>query len=123
MKTFTSPSQTKGQIGENVACIYLKLNGFHIVERNFTRKCGEIDIIARKDNKTHFIEVKSVSCENDWRPEDQMHVWKARRLIKTIEIYLSIHKDTDWQFDVMCVYMDFQKRRARVKTLWDVILA
>ena len=124
MKKFTSPSQTKGEIGEMIVCRYLAAMGFVITERNFTRKCGELDIIAQKDGKTHFIEVKSVSCENiDLRPEDQMHIWKTRRLLRTIEVYLSIHADRDWQFDLACVFMNFQTRRARVKMLWDVILA
>ncbi len=37
-----------GRIGENIACKYLKDKGYAIVERNFRRKWGEIDIVCSK---------------------------------------------------------------------------
>ncbi|MBX4181397.1 YraN family protein, partial [Candidatus Parcubacteria bacterium] len=50
-----------GDIGENIACDFLKNRGYTIVERNYLRKWGEIDIVARKGEVIHFVEVKSVS--------------------------------------------------------------
>jgi Holliday junction resolvase-like predicted endonuclease len=41
----------------------LKSKASSIKERNYTKKWGEIDIIAIKEDKLYFIEVKSVSCE------------------------------------------------------------
>ena len=55
MKKFTSKSQKIGQIGENVASKYLVKHGFSIVERNYTKKWGEIDIVARKEKRIHLI--------------------------------------------------------------------
>ena len=37
-----------GKLGENFAADYLLANGYRIIERNFTCKAGEIDIIAYK---------------------------------------------------------------------------
>ena len=37
-----------GDIGENEATRYLKKNKYKILERNFRKKYGEIDIIAKK---------------------------------------------------------------------------
>ncbi|NCA94220.1 MAG: hypothetical protein EOM84_03470, partial [Sphingobacteriia bacterium] len=78
-----------GLLGEDVACKYLAKHGFTVIERNYTRKWGEIDIIAIKDEVLYFIEVKSRKVnkyffeENykfftnqDIRPEENMHAWK-----------------------------------------------
>ncbi|HEC1788756.1 TPA: YraN family protein, partial [Campylobacter lari] len=48
-----------GKKGEELACEFLKTQGFEILKRNFYSKFGEIDIIAKKDKILHFIEVKS----------------------------------------------------------------
>lgn len=37
-----------GKIGENIACEYLESKGYKIIERNFRRKWGEIDIVCKK---------------------------------------------------------------------------
>ena len=46
---------------EDKAVKYLKNQGFEIITRNFKSKFGEIDIIAKKTNILHFIEVKATS--------------------------------------------------------------
>ncbi len=58
-KVFTSEKQKIGELGENIAVKFLTKKGFFISERNYTKKWGEIDIIAEKNNKLYFIEVKS----------------------------------------------------------------
>ena len=78
-----------GDIGENVACDFLQRRGFEIVERNYLRKWGEIDIVARKSNLIHFIEVKSVTHgTSGYRAEDNMHPWKLKRLSRVNTFYL-----------------------------------
>jgi len=59
---FTSKSQKTGLIGEEIACKFLMKHGFKIIERNYTKKWGEIDIIAFKNSKYRLIEVKSMSA-------------------------------------------------------------
>lgn len=138
MKNFTSSTQKIGELGEDVACKYLTKKGFSILERNYTKKWGEIDIIAQKDNILYFIEVKSKSVSsldfivqkinepnNDVsRPEDNMHPWKLKRLSRTIQTYL-IHNrigNRTWQFDLLIVYLDLELRRARVRKIENIIL-
>jgi len=50
-----------GDLGEDIAMMFLVKRGFKIVERSHLRKWGEIDIIAKKDDKLYFVEVKTVS--------------------------------------------------------------
>lgn len=131
MKNFTSDSQKIGQLGEDIACRFLMKHGFSILERNYTKKWGEIDIVALKDSKYYFIEVKSKKVESiDFisyetsRSEDNMHNWKLRRLSKTIQTYL-IHNrigNTPWQFDLFIVYLDIASRRAQVRIIENIIL-
>jgi putative endonuclease len=131
MKKFTSNSQRIGELGEDVACKFLVKHGFSILERNYTKKWGEIDIIAEKWNKRYFIEVKSKSVsdlnfvlDEVNRPEENMHIWKMKRLRRVVETYLiskrlgSVH----WQFDLIIVYLDIEKRLARVKVVDNIIL-
>ena len=64
MKQFTSKMQITGELGEKICSAYLSKKGFNILERNYTKKYGEIDIIAQKDGVIHFIEVKSIKLLN-----------------------------------------------------------
>lgn len=140
-KVFTSETQKIGEIGENIATKFLVKHGFSILDRNYTKKWGEIDIIAEKTNKLYFIEVKSVSREtlntfipksyNDsderyqHRPEDNMHPWKLKRLSRTIQTYLlnkNVPDEKEWQVDLIVVYICQKEKKARVKVVSDIIL-
>ena len=60
----TTEKQKIGRLGEDIAIKYLQNKGFLVIGQNYLKKCGEIDIIAKKDRVLHFIEVKTVSHEN-----------------------------------------------------------
>lgn len=114
-----------GDIGENAACEFLKRREFEIIERNYLRKWGEIDIIAKKSNLIHFIEVKSVThgTISGYRPEDNMHSWKLKRLSRAIQTYLLERKlDCDWQFDLVTVKIDQTNRKAMVEMIGNIII-
>jgi putative endonuclease len=134
-KVFTSEKQKIGEIGEGIAAKFLVKHGFSILDRNYTKKWGEIDIVAEKANKIYFIEVKSVAREtlpdvshetsDNYRPEDNMHPWKLKRLSRTIQTYLlskKIADDMEWQVDLLVVYLDLKNKKAKVKVVSDIIL-
>jgi putative endonuclease len=134
-KVFTSETQKIGEIGENIAEKFLVKRGFSVLGRNYTKKWGEIDIIAERTNKLYFIEVKSVSrvkledvshvTDDGYRPEDNMHPWKLKRMSRTIQTYLlseKISEDKEWQVDLLVVYLDLKNKKARVKVVSDIIL-
>jgi len=136
MKKLTEKRKT-GNLGEDLACRFLMKRGFDVIERNYLKKCGEIDIIAKNMGKIHFIEVKSVSHEtplgvsgetNDidgFRPEDNVHPWKLQRLTRTIQVYLqekNVSSETDWQFDLITVYIDKKHLISKVNILENVVL-
>jgi len=155
-KVFTSKTQKTGEIGENIAVKFLVKHGYSIIDRNYTKKWGEIDIISEKQGKLYFIEVKSVSrvtlpsfvsretlktnvyhetqsknvphetyTGDDYRPEDNMHPWKLKRLSRTIQTYLvsnRISDDKEWQVDLMVVYLDLTNKKAKINIIADIVL-
>jgi putative endonuclease len=107
--------------------------GFTILDRNYTKKWGEIDIVGEKSDKLYFIEVKSVSREtldnvlhetSGYNPEDNMHPWKLKRLSRTIQTYLFSKKleEREWQVDLLIVFLDLKNKKAKVKVVSDIIL-
>lgn len=126
--------QKIGEIGENLACEYLQKNGYKILDRNYSRKWGELDIVAKKGNTLHFVEVKSVSRQLDgvihvtndsYRAEDNMHPWKLKRLGRAVQSYLlekDISDDLDWQFDVVTVQIDIERGLSRISLIDDLVL-
>jgi putative endonuclease len=134
-KVFTSEKQKIGETGENMAVKFLVKHGFSILDRNYTKKWGEIDIVAEKSKKIYFIEVKSVSRDNlgnvsqetldGYKPEDNMHPWKLQRLSRTIQTYLlakKVPEETEWQVDLLVVFLDMNNKKSRVKVVSDIIL-
>mgnify|MGYP003393278028 FL=1 len=113
-----------GDIGENVACEFLKRRGFEVIDRNYLRKWGEIDIVARKGELIHFVEVKSVTHGTvGYRPEDNMHPWKLKRLARAMQTYLLEKKlDCDWQLDLVTVKIDEKTRQARVEIIENIVI-
>ncbi len=49
-----------GDLGENIAIVFLEKRGFQIVDRNYRNKIGELDIIAQKDDFYYVVEVKTL---------------------------------------------------------------
>ena len=134
-KVFTSASQKTGEMGENIAVRFLVKQGYSILERNYTKKWGELDIIAEKKGKLHFVEVKSVSREtldevtpetlDQYHPEDNMHPWKLKRLARTIQTYLlseKVPEEKEWQLDLLVVFLALKDKKARVKMVSNIIL-
>ncbi|MBS4331425.1 YraN family protein [Campylobacter vulpis] len=95
-------SHLSGILGENRACAFLKKHHFEILERNFHSKFGEIDIIAKKDEILHFVEVKFT--EKDYEPYERLDLKKYDKILKTIEFYkLKRQISNDFQLDLICI--------------------
>lgn len=123
-----------GKIGESIATKWLESHKYSIIQRNYFKKWGEIDIIASKNSRMHFVEVKSVSYETrkmlecavsheTWRPEENVHREKLKRLGRAIETLLFERQYTGaWQIDVLTIRIVPRERFARVNLIDNVIL-
>jgi putative endonuclease len=115
-----------GDIGENVACEFLLKRGFEVVKRNYLRKWGELDIIAKRNGIYRFIEVKTGShvphVTSSFRPEENVHPQKLRRIYRAIQTYMLENSlDCDFQIDVIVVHLDTTKRNARVEMIENIV--
>jgi putative endonuclease len=123
-----------GALGEQLAAKYLEKIGFTIIGRNYWQKWGEIDIIAEKGGRIHFVEVKTVSYETKddleravsygtWRPEENVHVSKVQKLARTAETWLLETKSAaEWQLDVIAIRIVPRETYASVKYIENIIL-
>ena len=147
-------TQKIGALGEELVAQFLLRRNYKIIARNFRRPWGELDIVAEQKGKIHFVEVKSVSARSGdvssetispetsprqkalayirsgkhkdrYRPEDNVHANKIKRLSRIIQTYLSgkhVSDETSWQFDVATVYIDERHKKARINFIEDLTL-
>ncbi len=143
-------TQRVGSLGEEIAVRFLMKRGFKVLDRNYRRPWGELDIVAEKGKKIHFVEVKALSQrivsdetlpktdrEAAWsyiragvkkdrfRPEEHMTPEKLKRLGHIVQTYLGekhVSSETNWQFDVLTVLIDRESKKAKVEFLEDVTL-
>lgn len=80
--------QSIGIIGEDYASHYLSLLGFFIKERNYRTKLGEMDIIAMKDNKLYFCEVKTRIGDLHGKPYEAVTFRKLQHIKRVAQAYL-----------------------------------
>jgi len=112
-----------GDIGEQIAVDYLKNLGYKIIERNYQKPWGEIDIIAQKQDIA-FIEVKTRTNIQTAYPEQSVNYSKQQKIIKTAETYLAekhISPETSWQIDIIAVELNLQTRRARLEHIKNAV--
>jgi putative endonuclease len=84
MKQFISKSQKIGKIGEEYACQVLKEDGYTILERNFSIREGEIDVVAKKKGTTYCIEVKTARSYSPILPSENLHIAKLGKFRKAV---------------------------------------
>ncbi|NTV52425.1 MAG: YraN family protein [Candidatus Firestonebacteria bacterium] len=81
----------KGKVAEDQAVFYLQKQGYKIVERNFSVRGGEIDIIAWEGKTLCFVEVKSRGSADYGYPAEAVNRRKQQRLICAAQLYLLRH--------------------------------
>ena len=81
-----------GNYGEDVANKFLKKNKYKIIEKNYSCKFGEIDIIAKDKNILVFVEVKSRTNEKYGTPALAVNYYKQKNIIKTAKHYIMENK-------------------------------
>lgn len=94
-----------GAWGEEQAAKYLKKQGYRVLERNYSCRFGEIDLIVSNREYLVFVEVKLRKSDAVARAAEFVDYRKQTRLRTTAELWLSIH-DTELQprFDVVEIY-------------------
>lgn len=73
-------NQTLGALGEQFATDHLEGLGWHILDRNWRCRRGEIDIIARDGDSVVFVEVKTRNTLRAGHPLEHVSYFKMRTL-------------------------------------------
>jgi putative endonuclease len=95
-------SSAKGSQAESAAADYLKKKGFSIIERNYRRPFGEIDIVARDRETVVFVEVKSRAGSGFGGPEGTVGSAKQRKLVRAAQAWLRSRRwEGPARFDVV----------------------
>jgi putative endonuclease len=117
-----------GSFGEDKATAYLQNSHYEIIQRNFQRKWGEIDIIA-KDKKTKelvFVEVKTrqLNYAYSLNPEEALTSKKVRRLKRAFLSYLNRYnlEDKPWRFDFIAIEIDNFENEPMIRHYKDIFL-
>lgn len=94
-----------GHRGEDLAVVFLQSHGFTIVERNFRIRGGEIDIIAEKRGRIHFVEVKTRRDTSYGFPEEAVTRTKLQSITLTAHAWMSARRSpsTLFQIDVISI--------------------
>ena len=100
-------NRVKGSVYEEQAASFFVSEGYTVLERNYKRKTGEIDLILRDpEGILVFAEVKYRGKARTGFPEEAVTAWKMQRIYRTAEWYLKEHGlpfETPCRFDVVSV--------------------
>ena len=101
-------SKKLGNYGEQIAIDYLKQKNYQIIDHNYYIHWGEIDIIAFKNNKLHFIEVKTRTSIKKGRPEEVVTKAKIKKIWRAAIIFKdnSKYKYKQFQIDVIAILLN-----------------
>jgi len=147
-----SEKRKRGNLGEDIAIKFLLKNLYLIIERNYLKRIGEIDIIAKKGQLLHFIEVKSAMIQvshetikaedlkasdfsvleekddsvfDPYLLEENVSYKKRKKFARVIRFYLSSHRisqEVDFSIDILAILIDFASMTARIRFTENVSL-
>lgn len=96
--------QSTGKLNENLACQYLQKQGLILVERNFSCRRGEIDIIMRDKDSIVFVEVRYRRHDRFGSAMESVNIHKQKRLTLTARHYLlQTRTPLNARFDVIAI--------------------
>lgn len=82
-------NRSTGRSGEEIAARTLQEKGYKILERNFSNRFGEIDIIAKDKNTLVFVEVKAKTGVKFGLPEEMISPGKLQRIRNMATLYMN----------------------------------
>lgn len=93
-----------GNTGESIVAEFLRKRGFKLLAQNYRARCGEIDLIAQKDEYVVFVEVKT--RKTNYFPTSTVVTYsKQKKIVNTAQWFvLKNHiRDKVLRFDIATV--------------------
>ncbi len=117
-----------GDLGEGIAQRYLLGKGFEVLERNYWKPWGEIDIVASKEGVLYFFEIKTGNdvrgSRETLRPEVNLHAEKLKKFDRVVQTYLwerRIDPAAEWCFQAICILLDMEAKTAKIYVVKDLV--
>jgi putative endonuclease len=94
-----------GAFGERLAAAHLEAKGYRILERNYRRREGEIDIVAARGGCLVFVEVRTRRGGEQGSAVESVSPAKGARLVALAEAYCQERPELppDRRIDVVAV--------------------
>jgi len=107
-----------GKFGQDLTIQYLKKKSFDILGENIAFRVGELDIVAFKNKKLFFVEVKTRTNYAYGNLEDSISMTKLKNLEAAINSYM-LKYDLDFDFELIFsfVFVDKNKNKNSIKLL------
>lgn len=99
-----NPAAERGREAENAAVDFLRDNGYEILDRNWRAGQYELDVVACKEDRLHFVEVKCRNWDGLEKPEEALTRHKTACLLRAVNAYIALHAlELDAQIDLVAV--------------------
>ncbi|MBC7333084.1 MAG: YraN family protein [Actinobacteria bacterium] len=98
-----------GKYGEAIAVEHLIKCGYSILAKNFRAKCGEVDIIAKKEKSLVFVEVKTRESLSYGFPEEAISKRKIGKIKSLARLFVATNNsfsNFDIRFDLISIVID-----------------
>ncbi len=112
-----------GDFGERVAASHLEAKGYTILERNWSVKEGEIDVIASKPREIIFVEVRTRRRNAMVTGEESIDKRKAAHMLAAAQVYIQQHPEVpdNQRIDAVVIELDAKGRVMRVEQIENAV--
>lgn len=114
-------NQRVGKQGEKMVETYLRQKGYQILENNFLRRVGEVDLIVTDPHTQEivFVEVKTRNNHRFGYPEEAVTVKKIQKIGKTAQSWLETQGKLDnlWRIDIISVELGRSTKLTHLKNV------
>lgn len=103
-----SKARIRGDLGEDLVVKYMEKNSYRILDRNYLKPYGEIDIIGIKGGVLVFVEVKTRKNDSFAYAAESVDYRKMQRIKRAAKTYIMENGLGDYiiSFDVCEVYLN-----------------
>ena len=108
--------------GEELATNFLKKKGYKIIDRNFRKGYGEIDIIAIKSKILVFVEVKTRTSNFFGTPFEQITPFKLHSVVRSAQFYKMLHPEhpAAMRIDAISVELDYSGNVNKIEHMENI---
>jgi putative endonuclease len=114
--------QTVGRLGERLAEKHLVDQGARLLERNYRKDWGEVDLLFDHGGELVAVEVKTRDVEDFVQPEEVVRRSQLRRIVHAMTAYALDNGlwNTTWRIDVVLIVIERDGSVLRLEHLRSV---